>query len=223
MARYGMVFDLNKCVRCRTCYVACKKEHGILAHPRDEGHPHEYYRLRYAEWEWGKYPAVKRAHIPVLCMQCEDPVCISFCPVEAISKRSDGITVIDKARCNGCGACLYTCPYGALYLSPEGKADGCDFCAERIDAGLLPRCAEECPSGDRTVLLGDLDDPKSEVARLVASGKARPLLLGGTKATGVYYVPSANEGDWDRLPANEGFLQALEERKIDLPCISGIL
>jgi Fe-S-cluster-containing dehydrogenase component len=223
MARYGMVIDLNKCTRSRTCYVACKKEHNILAHPRDEEHPYEYYRLRYVEWEWGKYPRVKRAFIPIFCMHCEEPICIRFCPVGAIGKRSDGITVISKACCDGCGVCTYVCPYGALYINPEGKADGCDFCADRIDSGLQPRCAEECPSGEGTILFGDLDDPESEVSKVVGSGKAKPLLLDGVKSTRVYYIPSANEPDWDKLATNPDFLAALDRRKKDLAPIKGIL
>jgi len=223
MARYGMVIDLNKCIRSRTCYVTCKREHHILAHPRDELHPYEYYRLRYVEWEEGKYPTVRRAYIPVLCMHCEEPICMRFCPVDAISKRSDGIAVIDKDRCNGCGVCTHVCPYGALYITPEGKADGCDFCADRIDSGLQPRCAEECPSGRSTILFGDLDNAESEVSRLIDSGKARPLLLAGVNSTRVYYVPSANEGDWEKLPVNEDFLEALARRKRDLPPVVGIL
>ena len=223
MASYAMVIDLNKCVRARTCYVACKKEHNILAHPRDEAHPYEYYRLRYVEWEWGDYPTVRRAFIPLICMQCEEPICMRFCPLEAISKRSDGITVIDKERCNGCGICTHVCPYGALYITPESKADGCDFCINRLEAGLQPRCAEECSSGGGVITLGDLDDPKSQVAKLINSGKARPLLLAGVKSVRVFYVPSPNEGDWDKLATNGAFLNALAKRKVDLPDITGVL
>lgn len=223
MARYGMVIDLNKCMRSRTCYVACKREHNILAHPRDEEHPYEYYRLRYVEWEWGKYPTVRRAFIPVICMHCENPICVRFCPVDAIRQRSDGIIVIDKERCNGCGICAAICPYGALYIGPDGKADGCDFCANRLDAGLQPRCAEECPSGGGAILFGDLDDPESEVSKFVKSGEAKPLLLGGIKHTRVYYIASKNEPDWDKLPINESFLQALDKRKGDLPPVRGVL
>jgi tetrathionate reductase subunit B len=223
MANCGMVIDLNKCVRSRTCYVACKREHNILAHPRDREHPYEYYRLRYVEWEWGKYPTVRRAFIPLLCVHCDDPTCMRFCPVDAISKRSDGITVIDKDRCNGCGVCAHVCPYGALYITSEGKADGCDFCADRLDAGLQPRCVAECPSGGGALLFGDLDDPESAVSKLVTSGKARPLLLGGVNSTRLYYIPSPNEGDWEELPSNQGFLEALAERERDLPPVKGIL
>lgn len=223
MASYAMVIDLNKCMRSRTCYVACKREHSILAHPRDDNHAFEYYRLRYVEWEWGKYPLVRRAFIPVLCMHCDDPICMRFCPVDAITKTSDGLTVIDKAKCNGCGVCAYVCPYGALYITPEGKADGCDFCAQRIGSGLPPRCVEECPCGEGTMLLGNLDDPRSEVSKLVVSGKAKPLLLEGVKATRVYYIPSPNESEWEKLPTRTDFLEALTRRKRDLPPVRGII
>ena len=219
--KHGMIIDLNRCVRCRTCYVVCKREHSILAHPKDEEHPYEYYRFRYVEWEWGEYPEVKRAFVPIACMQCDDPVCVRFCPVDAISQRSDGIIVIDKERCNGCGICAAVCPYGALYIGSNGKADGCDFCTERLDAGLLPACVEMCPSGVR--IFGDLDDPDSEVSKLITLGKAEPLLLAGVKHTRVYYIPSPSEPDWDKLAANEDFLESLDRRKRDLPPIRGIL
>jgi Fe-S-cluster-containing dehydrogenase component len=221
MARYGMIIDLNRCVRCRTCYVACKREHNILAHPRDEEHPYEYYRLRYVEWEQGKFPGVRRAFVPVHCMHCEDPICLKFCPVDAITRRNDGIVIIDKERCNGCGACAAVCPYGALYIDPDGKADGCDFCADRLTAGLAPTCVEMCPAGAR--IFGDLDNPQSEVFGLINSGEAKPLLVAGVKNTRVYYIPSANELDWDKLSINGDFLAALDKRKRDLPPIKGIL
>jgi tetrathionate reductase subunit B len=224
MANYGMVIDLNKCVRCRTCYVACKREHNILGNPRDDAHPYEYYRLRYVEWERGKYPTVKRAYVHVFCMHCADPICMKFCPVNAISKTSDGITVIDKDACNGCGVCTRVCPYGAIYMNPEGKADACDFCVDRLGEGMPPKCVEECPSGSGGALgFGDLDNPESNISKLVSSGKAKPLLLNGVKSTRVYYVPSPNEGDWEKLPSDEGFQNALSKRSRDLPPIKGTL
>lgn len=219
MANYGMVIDLNKCVRCRTGYVACKREHNILAHPRDTQHPYEYYRLRYVEWEWGKYPTARRAFIPIHCMQCDDPLCIRSCPLDAISQRSDGVIVMDKVRCNGCGDCVAVCPYGALYIDLGGKADGCDLCADRLDAGLPPKCVETCPAGAR--IFGDLDNPQSEISKLVASGEAKCLLLAGVKSTRVYYIPSANEPDWNELATNEDFLKGLAKRKRELAPVKG--
>lgn len=218
--QYGMVIDLNRCVRCRTCYVVCKREHSILAHPRDDEHPYEHYRLRYVEWERGKFPAVVRAFIPIHCQQCSDPVCLRFCPLDAIAQRNDGIIVIDQERCNGCGVCAVVCPYGALYINADGKADGCDFCAGRLDAGLEPRCVAMCPAEAR--IFGDLDDPHSEVSKLVASGKAKRLPLAGI-GTRVYYIPSVNEANWDNLVADENFLAALVKRNRDLPPVKGVL
>ena len=111
--------------------------------------PNEYYPLRYAEWEYGKYLNTKRAFIPIHCLHCEDPICIKFCPVEAITQNNDGILQIDKNKCNGCGVCAAVCPYGALYIGPDGKAGGCDFCIERLKKNEIPKCVEMCPGGTR--------------------------------------------------------------------------
>jgi Fe-S-cluster-containing dehydrogenase component len=221
MASYGMVVNLNKCVRCRTGYVVCKKEHHILAHPRDPEHPYEYYRLRYLEWEQGKYPKVKRSFIPVHCMHCQDPLCLTFCSVEAITQRSGGIVVIDKERCNGCGVCAQICPYGALYINRDEKADGCDFCADRLDAGMAPKCVEMCPAGAR--IFGELDDSQSEVSKLIETGEAKPLHLRSVVHTRVYYIPSTSEPDWGGIATNRGFIEALGRRKKDLPPLKGVL
>jgi len=215
-----MVIDLNRCVRCRTCYVACKRAHGIVAHPKDNEHPYEYYRLRYVEWEWGKYPETKRASIPIHCMQCNDPHCIISCPTEAIKRRSDGATIVDNELCNGCGVCLEACPYGALYIGPDGKADCCDFCAKLNSSGLMPECVEMCPAKAR--YFGDADDPESEVSILINMGKAKPLLLDGITSTRVYYIPSANEPDWAEVSSDEGFLGSLNKRKRDFPPVKGL-
>ena len=221
MPRYGMVIDLNRCVRCRTCYVACKREHNILAHPRDGKHPYEYYRMRYVEWERGRYPSVRRSFIPVQCVQCDDPICIRFCPVDAITLRKDGIINIDRDGCNGCGVCATVCPYGALYMDHENKADACDLCADRLDTGLAPACVEKCPAGAR--IFGDLDDPESKISKVVKSGRAQSLILKSAKNKRVFYIPSPNEAGWSKLETDEAVEKALNKRKRDLPPVKGIL
>ena len=63
------------------------------------------------------------------------------------------------------------------------------------------------------ITLGDLDDPKSRIASLISSGKAKPLLLAGVKSVRVYYVSSPNEGDWDKIATNENFLNTLSKKE----------
>ena len=219
---YVMIIDLNKCVRCRTGYIACKEEHDIVAHPRDNEHPYEYYPLRYVEWEHGKFPNVERAFIPFHCMHCEDPICKNYCSTDAIYQDEYGIIHIDKNKCNGCSACAYACPYGAIYIGPDRKAGLCDFCINRLEKGKEPACVENCPPGGARIF-GDLNDPESKVFKLVASGKAKPLLLQEVKKTRVYYIPSKHEPDFAMLPYDSLFLEALKERNKDLPPIQGTL
>ena len=221
MVRYGMVIDLNKCVRSRTCYIVCKREHKIPAHPKDKVHLYEYYRLRYLSWEWGKYPRVKRTHIPIFCMHCDDPICIRFCSIDAITQREDGIIIIDKDSCTGCGVCVYVCPYGALYINADGKADGCDFCVDRVELGLPPKCVEECPA--RAIIFGDLNDPESKISKLISSSKAKPLIIGEATNPSIYYIPSQNESEWKKISENKKFQEALSKRKRDLPPLKGLI
>lgn len=210
--KYGIVIDLNVCIRCRTCMVACKVQNAI---PPFEQNRVEHYRIRPVVWEEGKYPKVKRFFVPVLCMQCDKPACMPVCPVNAISKRKDGLVVIDKNRCIACGNCTRACPYGIPYLME--KSDKCDYCAAtRLDKGERESyCAKSCVSG--AILFGDLNDPKSRVAQAVQSGKAKPLCPEfGTKPQLFYLPPKGYEGAWLALSRNKLFLEALNARRKDL-------
>jgi Fe-S-cluster-containing dehydrogenase component len=172
MARWGMLINLRECVGCYACTVACQIENGtppgVLLAPvyqREEGH----------------YPRVRRTFVPALCFHCDDPPCLKACPTGAISKREDGIVLVNEDVCCGSRACLAACPYGAMnfYEAEEpwpgplsgfldrrhqvGTALKCTFCAHRIDAGNpTPACVETCPTHCR--IFGDLDDPDSEIS-----------------------------------------------------------
>ena len=215
MAKYGVVIDLNKCLRCRTCMVACKIQNNIPPKARNRV---EHYRMRPVEWEEGDYPDVRRIFIPILCMHCEEPACLEACPVGAISKRADGIVVVDKKKCDACGSCMEACPYGAPFLLE--KADKCDFCAEaRLDAGHKePYCIKSCVG--EAMMFGDLDNPASEVSKLVTSGQAEPLCPEFGTGPHVYYIqPVWYRKQWKELSKNHSFLQALGARNSDLAAI----
>jgi tetrathionate reductase subunit B len=187
--RLAMVIDLDRCIGCKACAVACKSEHGV----RLGG-----FRSWVSEQEVGRYPDVRRAFLPRLCNHCARPPCLDVCPTGATHRRADGLVAIDKTLCIGCRHCMEACPYGVRYFNPtaspqeasypaltHGTVDKCDFCAHRVDQGVVPACVNTCPAGARSLV--DLLDPGGTLAREVESGTARPLLPERETGPGVFY------------------------------------
>ncbi len=102
------------------------------------------------------------------CNQCDDAPCISICPTRALYRAPNGVVDFDDSRCIGCKACMNACPYDAIYINPEtNTAHKCNFCNHRVEVGLEPACVTVCPT--HAIITGDLDDPTSEISRIVAS------------------------------------------------------
>jgi Fe-S-cluster-containing dehydrogenase component len=172
-----MVIDITKCSGCYNCFLACKDEYcghdypGYSAAQPMTGH----YWMNLTEIERGQYPKVKVAYIPVPCMHCREAPCIEQAQNGAVYRRPDGIVIIDPVKAKGQRHLLSACPYGVIYWNEEKNLpQKCTFCAHLLDQGWKePRCVELCPSGALT--FGDLDDPQSEVARLIASNNTEVL------------------------------------------------
>ena len=146
--------------------------------------------------------------MPVMCNHCEEPPCVRVCPTRATFKRADGIVEMDYHRCIGCRFCMAACPYGARSLNfsdpvdyletvnseypvrTRGVIEKCMMCADRIDKGLMPLCAE---ASNGTILFGDLNDPDSEVSRALEESFAvrRRASLG--TGPSVYYIVKGGE------------------------------
>lgn len=108
--QYGMVIDVNRCIGCQACTVACKAEFDV---PLGENRAWVEYV------EKGEYANVGRSFLPRLCNHCSEPPCVSVCPTNATYKREqDGIVVIDDGLCIGCKYCVLACPYDARFLNP---------------------------------------------------------------------------------------------------------
>ncbi len=199
--KYGMVIDLRRCIGCNACTIACKQQNGT---------PPGIFFSHVNIYEAGKYPNAKLKALPVLCNQCDNPACANVCPVGATQKQPNGVVTVDPNKCIGCRYCQAACPYDvrqfiatntngyfgdkgltayekAMYPQLQaGTVAKCNFCADRLAQGLLPACVLTCPAKAR--IFGDLDDPNSDVSKLIAANNAQPLNpQAGTKPN-VYYI-----------------------------------
>jgi len=163
--KYVMVIDLAKCKNALACQSACNKHHYVTG---DNAWIKVYNMQESADTApyW----------MPVTCQHCDEPACVTVCPVDATFKRQDGLVLIDTDRCIGCRFCMAACPYsirvfnwsepdqGDITLKMEmmgheksaeyagmpsvkGTVDKCDFCPHAIKKNELPHCVTACPNG----------------------------------------------------------------------------
>jgi Fe-S-cluster-containing dehydrogenase component/formate-dependent nitrite reductase membrane component NrfD len=193
VTQLAFVIDQNSCIGCHACTVACKVEHGVEL---------GVFRTWVKYIERGEFPNVRRHFAVLRCNHCTDAPCVEVCPVSSLYKREDGIVDFDPERCIGCKACLNACPYDALYIDPDSHtAAKCNFCAHRVELDLKPSCEVVCPVG--AIVSGDVDDPDSEVSRLL--GRQPSMVRSPEQGTGpnVYYL-GADSAALDPLAAGGG-------------------
>ncbi|MFP3908684.1 MAG: 4Fe-4S dicluster domain-containing protein [Archaeoglobaceae archaeon] len=150
----------NLCIKDKGCESICKNFNGT---------PDGVHRIKVITVNEGK-PG--QLNVPMPCLHCNDPPCLPVCPTNAIYKREDGIVLVDKDKCIGCGYCAFACPFGAPQFEKggafgsKGKMDKCTFCVEPFDQKdddgnlikrePIPRCAMVCPTG--TLLAGEQEE-----------------------------------------------------------------
>ena len=154
------MIDQTTCIGCHACTVACKTEHQV---------PLGVNRTWVKYVEQGTWPDTSRSFSVMRCNHCTDAPCVTICPTSALHKRSDGIVDFDTSICIGCKSCMQACPYDALYIDPdENTAQKCNYCVHRVEVGLEPACVVVCP--EQAIIAGDLDNPATKIAALVAAG-----------------------------------------------------
>lgn len=189
--RWAMVIDIKKLDEetMKRCGDVCHRIHNVpdIDKPKEE-----------IKWIWKEtfehafpgqeheYMGEDIKHLPllVLCNQCDNPACVRVCPTKATFKREDGIVMMDMHRCIGCRFCMAACPFGARsfnwrdprpFIKKENKefptrmkgvVEKCTFCYERLAIGLKPACVEESKGA---LIFGDLEDPDSEVSKILRS------------------------------------------------------
>jgi len=182
--KHGIVIDLERCVGCHTCTVACMMEHdlkegsGIIVQTiggKDRDTPE------------GRHPDLHMHFLPIPCMHCENAPCIAECPNEAIYRRADGIVLIDESACDACLDCASVCPHDAIRMEEtNNRVWKCTMCANRVDQGLEPFCVMCCEG--EALFFGDLNDPESGVSKIIKNRAGEPLI----KEHGpcVWYLPT---------------------------------
>lgn len=155
--RWKMALDVERCIGCHACSVACKVENNV---------PLARFRTKVYYYDHGIFPHTKRNFLPTLCMQCEDTPCLKACDNQAIVRGADGIVRVIADKCDHLGACETACPYGAIGCDDNDVADKCDFCSHRLDVGMEPACVETCPA--EVFHFGDANNPESPYSRFMA-------------------------------------------------------
>jgi anaerobic dimethyl sulfoxide reductase subunit B len=143
--RIAFHFDASACSGCKSCQLACKDRHGLGPGVRWR----RVYEVAGGGWR-RKGPAwladVFAYHLSVGCNHCQEPICVEVCPAGAVTKRGDGIVLLDSSKCLGCRYCAWACPYGAPQFDPRsGRMTKCSFCSEDLARGESPACVSACP------------------------------------------------------------------------------
>ena len=176
--KYAFVIDQRKCIGCHACTVACKAEHDV---------PIGVYRTWVKYIERGEFPNTRRYFLVNRCNHCDDAPCVAICPTRALYKRADGIVDFDPRRCIGCKSCMQACPYDALYIDPlSNTAAKCNYCAHRTERGMEPACVVVCP--ERAIVAGDMHNPQTEIARIIAREPVRVRKPEQGTKPNVYYL-----------------------------------
>jgi len=162
---YALIVNTDDCVGCYACEVACKQEHNLPVGPR-------WIRV-YSDGPRNIEGKQQLRYLATHCRHCSRPPCKDACPVGAITRRKDGIVLIDEKLCIGCKDCIQSCPLGVMQFDEAKEvAQKCDLCVERIDRGQPPACVAACPS--HCIYFGDIEEITEKLGqkRLLAWHKA---------------------------------------------------
>jgi len=153
-----MVIDLDRCIGCYSCEIACKMENDVALGV--------YYNKVLTIGPMGIFPDLTQYYLPTICQQCYNPSCVDVCPTGASYKTSEGVVLVNKELCIGCRYCMMACPYGARSYNAEQKVvEKCTLCEHLTAVGEKPACVKACCGQCR--FFGDLDDPNSDVSRVL--------------------------------------------------------
>lgn len=187
---YGIIIDLDRCIGCETCVIACKAENDL---EKTSGIRIELIGGKHKDTPAGRYPYLYMGYKPKMCMQCSDAPCVNVCESDAIY-YSDGILLIDEEKCIGCQLCIQECPFGIVsYDEAQSVAWKCTLCKHRIDEKLAPFCVVCCEN--EAMLFIDLNNIDNELSKKCNRNKEINLELMAQNYYRVYYLGTKLEQD----------------------------
>lgn len=206
MTRYGIAVDTKRCTACGNCGMTCKIENNLPSgviwnRPKTDGGEYIFCP------EGVSYDNLKMTFYTLSCQHCDNPACVEACPTGASYKNDDGIVLVNQEECIGCKSCIQACPYeGVRTLNDDepsyvldfavgdvaapahlGNTVGkCTLCSHRLERGERPACIDICRFYAR--YFGDLDDPDSEISKVLAERKYDRLLEDQNTGPNVYFL-----------------------------------
>lgn len=168
---YSMLNDSARCIGCRACQSACKASKGFENTGEDRRYDMPLDLNSRNDTLIKLYQGEKeKSFVKLQCMHCNDPACVSACPVSALIKQVNGVVTYDKDKCIGCRYCMIACPFDVPTFEydkafPEIKK--CDFCKDLLAEGKPTECARVCPTG--AIVFGTRDEMLKEAKRRIAA------------------------------------------------------
>lgn len=172
MSRYAIAVDLDCCIGCEGCMIACKTENNVALGER--------WNTVLKIGPMGTYPNLQQYFLPLMCQQCSNAPCVDVCPTGASYRDPEtDVVLVDGETCIGCLSCMEACPYGVRnWNEAAGIVDKCTLCHDKIGTGEEPLCVSTCCASAR--YWGDLDDPDSSISQALAA-----------KPDAVHHLPDA--------------------------------
>ena len=194
----GVLVDLTRCIGCRGCQVACKSwnERSVKPTLLDGGftNPKElnsdtFTRINFIERENNDKPVW--SFVKDQCMHCQDPACLSACPVGAFTRTPEGAVNYTFEKCIGCRYCMVACPFNIPKYEWEKTSPWirkCTFCSDRIADGKVPACIKVCPTN--VMLFGNREEILKEANKRMRQnpGKYVDHIYGMEEAGGTSWV-----------------------------------